>query len=120
MSDADATDPVRALRGWCAECDGARQGILGDLHRVEGRIRAAGCGRYGDVVAKASAALSAAPALLARIEAGEGLLREARDDLFSLGMNCGHPMGGGADGAEARKIHARIDAFLAGKEAPRG
>lgn len=111
MSDADATDPAKALREWCAECDGARSGILGDLHRVEERNRAAGCGGYGDVVAKARAALSAAPALLARIEAGDGLLREARPLVFQSRMT-GAENGG--------PLYQTIDAFLADKEANRG
>jgi hypothetical protein len=62
-----------------------------------------------DVYAAALRSLEAAPALLARIEAGEGLLREARERLNLADR-----------GNTARRIEVRIDAFLAAKEANRG
>jgi hypothetical protein len=79
MSDADATDatdPVKALREWCAEDSAVARGTIDGLLRYEKRCYEKdgnGEGAVGCVMARAL--LSAAPALLARIEAGEGLLR---------------------------------------------
>ena len=74
MSDADATDPVKALREWCAINSFLCQHVLEDLRAGKRRGEAGERWMIRDVYAAALRSLEAAPALLARIEAGEGLL----------------------------------------------
>lgn len=74
MSDADATDPVKALREWCAIPERTRVDVASWM----------GEGPYMEEPGIALRLLSAAPALLARIETGEGLRPEVR--AFALAM----------------------------------
>lgn len=112
---SDATDPVKALREfaalppkWPGILDDRLASIMRDLSAFARTCTAVddGFARELDAFGKARALLAAAPALLARIEAGEGLLREARGFI----QEC-------QSGSE---VADRVDAFLAGKEANRG
>lgn len=103
MSDA-ATDPAKALREF-AEARAAVRDRIDSILAKEEAVRYRDCGENSKTVALARAVLSAAPTLLARIEAGERAIGGARCWVASAASH----------DEDARKDLASIDAFLAGK-----
>ena len=72
---SDATDPVKALREWCGfDAETARDAVDFIVNDEMRKYERDGDDEYARCHAAARALLSAASALLARIEAGEGLL----------------------------------------------
>ena len=96
MSDADATDPVKAVKAlreftalplkWPGILDDRLASIMRDLSAFVRTCTAVddGFARELDAFGKARALLSAAPALLARIEAGEARAERAESDLILM------------------------------------
>ena len=125
MSDADTTDPVKAVKAlreftalplkWPGILDDRLASIMRDLSAFVRTCTAVddGFARELDAFGKARALLSAAPTLLARVEAGEAELAKAKDLLQS-----GRRM---SPYWHERAAHDEaVAAFLAGKEANRG
>lgn len=87
MSDADATDPVKALREFTALGEAARHATTADMQRMAEHQKTSGFGRHATALDLARAALYAAPALLARIEAGEADRKDILDRIAATPLD---------------------------------